>query len=560
MRYLEREMGMPGVHRWHLSAVRRSSSSKLWQQVIRLLETERSDSSVDRKCYTILFAAGDAYGPRTPRASAYTTIQRNEEVSTMKSDQQGHVVEITGSSQDDPHLRSEIPQTAEMNFNQGNDFDVPVQIVDAEDTSADPFDLLLSKPNVSGKKANNKKSEKGQKGRKAAKPSAPTFEGYTFTVLDDKVGQSTTWMRTRKVQMPFTNDEIYKQAVTAQGKSGLSASNQFSELEHTQQLIISRLLADKNDNKKGPDAPWHLFNVEKLHKKSRRRFRTIKIENAIRVTIVHQGEQRDAGLRASDAMGSRPFDEEILDLAEPRKAKKNKTKANKAGKKKVSKAAVSASDDFFQGWEDLPQQMGPDPFAPAPELYTLKDPSEPHPFQPHDSHERQLQGSGKQYQFAQAQAPEGVIGSVPIPQNEIPWHPKAQLQASLPATSYSQSYRHALEDRACIPPGVGDYDSLSESEGERSHPHARHYRILGKYTRQGRPIGPSGSASGGLDERPESELEISGSDNESRDDGDLCDEVLLRFTGHKLHEETTGSGGDDHTGDHVETRDPVKSW
>ena len=112
-----------------------------------------------------------------------------------------------------------------------------------------------------GKKGDkNDKNDKSTKEKKPATPIVPTYEGYLFTVLDaTRPGETASWVRTHKTQMPFTSQELYDKAMAHKKDSGLGVSGQFQALGPNQREIVNRLVAEKNATEKEANAVWTRF-------------------------------------------------------------------------------------------------------------------------------------------------------------------------------------------------------------------------------------------------------------------------------------------------------------
>lgn len=305
-----------------------------------------------------------------------------------------------------------------MTYNQGDMPGDPDDYVDYDDYAGenpDPFATILPEAKASGKKGNKNKADK--KDKKAA--IITTYEGYTFTVLDKLTpGEPAPWERTRKKLLPFSSKEIYDRAVADQKDSRHSSLIQFQKLGPKQQTIVTRLLDDKNDDEKDPNAVWSLFCVKRLYEEYKHTWRTYRVNNALRVTIERHDRAADKISEAGGSKSALPTSEvdDIFDINKPRKKKDPASKEAKTGKKNNKKKPAPVEDPFT-GWNDVPQQNPPmDPFAGQPEPYPQPY-DNPHPFQPQD------QFPPPQGQYP-PQAPidpfdmRDVQGAIPVPMDE----------------------------------------------------------------------------------------------------------------------------------------------
>lgn len=212
--------------------------------------------------------------------------------------------------------------------------------------------------NIHGAKVDNKKGKKNDKAAKEKKPVVPivpSYEGYIFTVLDPlRPGETASWVRTRRAQMHFNSQELYDKAIAHQKKSGLGLSGQFQALGPNQQTLVNRLVAEKNATEKESNAEWKLFGVRKNFEERRYAFKTLRVNNSIRVTIRRGDKAKD---KVAEYSGGKIPDSEIdadniVDLRVPVK-KEEKKEDKKDGSKKKKKDAGNPNND---------QQFG-DPFA-----------------------------------------------------------------------------------------------------------------------------------------------------------------------------------------------------
>jgi hypothetical protein len=181
----------------------------------------------------------------------------------------------------------------------------------------------------------------------------PSFEGYMFTVLDaTRPGETASWVRSRKTQIPVSSRELYSKAVAHERKSGLGLSGQFQTLGTNQQAIVNRLVAEKNAAEKEPNATWTLFGVRKNYEEHRTTFKIWRVNNEIRVILKRSDKTKDVvpNLPGSKNSFSEIDKANIVDLREPIVKKDNDTapKEKEKNNKPKPTAAVPQNRDYPQ--------------------------------------------------------------------------------------------------------------------------------------------------------------------------------------------------------------------
>jgi hypothetical protein len=193
-------------------------------------------------------------------------------------------------------------------------------IIWPEDNDFGQQSAFLDENNV-GAKTGDKKGKKNDKAAKDKKavPIVPSFEGYVLTVTDPiRTGESASWVRTRKVQMPLSSQELHDKAIAHQKRTGVGVSGQFQALGTNQQTQVNRLVAEKNAAEKEANAEWKLFGVKKLHEERRSTFKTMRVNNAMRVTLRRGDKAKDTVMEAADRYPNTEIDPaNIVDLREP---------------------------------------------------------------------------------------------------------------------------------------------------------------------------------------------------------------------------------------------------
>lgn len=243
----------------------------------------------------------------------------------------------------------------------------PDEIIAVEDPGADndPFAAIFPDAN----KGNKNKNDKTQKDKKAAKAITPTCEAHIFTVVGTVVsGKPAPWERTRRKQLPLSSKEIYDSAQAAHNANRVSSEDQFNSLGPKQQSIVTCFIDDKNDEENDPNAIWTLFDVRRLYIDQRQSLtRVARVNNALKVTILRQDRAAATMPGTVDTKSAATnVDPEIFDINKPRIKKKDAT-AKDTTKPKKKKPAPPEDDNNFQGWDGVPQQNNPDPWAQQPQ-------------------------------------------------------------------------------------------------------------------------------------------------------------------------------------------------
>ena len=232
--------------------------------------------------------------------------------------------------------------------------------------------------NKKGKKQKNDKNDKST-GEKRPPPIVPSFEGYMFTVADAiRPGDPASWVRTHRAQMHLDSQELYAKAEKHRKESGLSPSGQFQTLGTNQRAIVNRLVEEKNATEREPNAGWTLFGVRKNYKEHRTKFKTLRVNDSMLVTLRRGDKTKDF---VHDFPGSRAEVDKanIVDLREPLLVKKHKgpapeqekeedkKKERKQQKKTKNKQypldAVPVSPNILQQYPDPFQNQQPE-YAP----------------------------------------------------------------------------------------------------------------------------------------------------------------------------------------------------
>lgn len=299
------------------------------------------------------------------------------------------------------------------------------------------YNEVLPETKTGNKKAKGK-NDKATKDKKPAVPIVPSFEGYVYTVLDAvKPGETASWVRTRKTQMPLSSQELYDKAVAHERKTGHSLSRQFQELGTNQQTIVNRLVAEKNAAEKEPNAAWTLFGVRKNWKEHKATFKVWRVNDAIRVTLRRGDKTMDVPEPPGGKFPHGEIDKaNIVDLREPA-VKKEKEPAPKDKKKK--KAAATPVADY----QDYPQYG--DPFQQNDYVHNVD------PYPPYEDTRPQQQAQWPQ----QPQQPQHdpfsnmheMSGALPIPEGAIP----------APPLHHPHQQQHEFRPEAPMPPQQPHY-------------------------------------------------------------------------------------------------------
>jgi hypothetical protein len=204
-----------------------------------------------------------------------------------------------------------------------------------------------------GNKKGGKKNDKGATKDKKALPIVPSFEGYVFTVMDPlRPGETASWVRTRKAQMQINSQELYDKAIAHQKRTGLGLSGQFQTLGTNQQTLVNRLISDKNAAEKEANAEWKLFGVKKLFEERRSTFKTMRVNNAMRVTLRRGDKAKDTVVEAAGRYTNPEIDPiNIVDLRDPVVKKETVPK-----KKKKDNAANPILPEFSNNINNNNQQ------------------------------------------------------------------------------------------------------------------------------------------------------------------------------------------------------------
>jgi len=248
---------------------------------------------------------------------------------------------------------------------------------------------VLPEAKAGNKKGKKDKNDKSTKEKKPAAPIVPSFEGYVFTVADAiRPGEPVSWVRTHRAQMHLDSQELYAKAEKHRKESGLSPSGQFQVLGTNQRAIVNRLVDAKNAAEKEPNAVWTLFGVRKNYREQRSTFKTLRVNDSMRVTLRRGDKTKDV---VHDLPGSRAEVDKanIVDLREPVVVKKDKESApkdetekkkNKKNKKQNPDNAVPVHPEFLPQFPDPFRNQQPEV---VPESYPPYE--EPRPRQaPHD--------------------------------------------------------------------------------------------------------------------------------------------------------------------------------
>lgn len=252
----------------------------------------------------------------------------------------------------------------------------PDDIVGVEDYGDynDFLDANFPEPKAATKKNAKSKTDKGketEKDKKPTKPIVPRYEGFMISVLDPITpDQNAPWVRARKAVMPIESQELYDKAVAHQKKTGLGISGQFQSLGPNQRAIVNRLVSEKNISEKDSNAEWVLFGVKKMYEERRTWSKTLRVNNAMRVTIKRQDRTTNTVAPMGTSGTGAPYhDDEIIDLTQPQKAPKKETtskekdgktgkasgktgKTGKTGTKNKAKGAAAEAFPESQQWGD----------------------------------------------------------------------------------------------------------------------------------------------------------------------------------------------------------------
>lgn len=301
-------------------------------------------------------------------------------------------------------------------------------IILPEDEDYAQHDTFLN-DNITGVKVDNKKGKKNDKAKekKPVVPIVPSYEGYIFTVLDPlRPGETASWVRTRKTQMLFSSQELYDKAIAHQKKSGLGLSGQFQALGPNQQTLVNRLVTEKNAAEKEPNAEWKLFGVRKNFEERRYAFKTLRVNNSIRVTLRRGDKAQD---KVAEYPNGRIPDSEIdaaniIDLRVPVK-KEEKKEDKKDGTKKKKKGDA--------GNQNIDQQFG-DPFQNNGFVQPVEYPPYPETRPPQDNWSNQAQPGDP---FSMHEMHGGLPNPPPPPPGAIPipaqhFQPEFRPEAPMP--------------------------------------------------------------------------------------------------------------------------------
>lgn len=331
-----------------------------------------------------------------------------------------------------------------------------------------------------GKSAKQGKNGKDQssKDKKTLLPIVPLYEGWVITVLDaTKPGETASWLKTRKTPLPISSKDLHNKAVESRRLNG-SVTRQFQKLGPNQQVIVNRLIAEKNSEEKQPNAVWTLSGVKMLCHDQKSTFRSNKIYDAMRVTLLRNErviEAAEQGVRNGLAID----DEDIIDLSKPVKATKKDATGKAGDKKKGNKKDNDESRDYnqqdiYEQWPEYAQQQ--DPFHQY-QHQQQQDPFQQHqqqhdPFQQHQQQQQDPFQQHQQQQYQQQQQPHygdafnmhGMSGALPNDEGPIPvpaheYRPEAPMP---PQNLHQQPFQ----------PFPDVYPQPDPMEDPRQHDHA----------------------------------------------------------------------------------------
>ena len=340
-------------------------------------------------------------------------------------------------------------------------FDNPDEFVGYE--NHDQYDNVLpGKPEKAGKPAKQAKNGKDQssKDKKPVVPIIPHYEGWIITVLDAlRTGETSSWVKTHKDVIPLSSSKLRDQAVAHEKQYG-NVSYQFQKLGVNQRRVVNRMILEKNSEEQQPNAEWILFGVKKLYTEEKGTFRSNKINNSMRVTLLRQEKVKDvAELGTSDRRGVMDDDDDVIDLTKPLKSTKNEAspKASKDGDKKgkgdKKKANKKGKDEPLE-WNTQNQQQAQDNFSqwPAEEPWP-EAPYQEREQQPQRQPQQQQQQQYQQQQYQQQQQPQygdpfgmhGMSGTLPNDGRPIPVptherRPEAPMPPQHPHQNPFQAY------------------------------------------------------------------------------------------------------------------------
>lgn len=367
--------------------------------------------------------------------------------------------------------------------------------------------IASAKPaNKKGKKKDDKSPKEEKK--KPVVPIATSFEGYVLTVIDPlRPGESASWVRTRKAQMPFNSQELYDKAMAHQKKTGLGLTGQFQNLGPNQQTLVNRLVAEKNLSEKEPNAEWNLFGVKKLYEERKSTFKTMRVNNAIRVTLRRGDKAKDTVqeiLPKTTPLGRFVDPTNIVDLRDPlvkkdpapkekdskekdkKEAEKEKEKKNKKKNKKADKVEAPIDpgygphpaydhghneNDYLPPWPQTPgpetwstQTQHPDPFSSMPQMsggLPADAPLGAIPIPPHHQHPQQHHDAPPEVPMA------------PLPQHFHQGHP-FQPDPRLFAQPHAPPFDH-LDERRPRTPVAYNQQPMSARRPSHSRTRSEHH-------------------------------------------------------------------------------------
>ena len=337
-----------------------------------------------------------------------------------------------------------------------------------------------------GKKSDkNDKSDKTTKEKKPATPIVPSYEGYLFTVLDaTRPGETASWVRTHKTQMPLSSQELYNKAVAHKKDSGLGLSGQFQALGPNQQILVNRLVDEKNAAEKELNAAWTLFGVRKMYKEQKTTFKTWRINDAIRVTIKRGDKAKDVvrDLPSGQTQLGEIDKANIVDLREPvvkkekQKEKKEEKEKDAAPKKKKKQQPANVAPEYYNDQQygdyqnnDYAQNVDPYPqyenTQPQQQAQWQQQPQQQH----HDPFAQPQHDPFSTYDMSGALPAEGAI---PVPphqhqQQQHDYRPEAPMPPQQPQYQHENPFQ---SDPRVFPQAQPAFDPFQVDERQSRNP------------------------------------------------------------------------------------------
>lgn len=210
------------------------------------------------------------------------------------------------------------------------------------------------------KEAKDTKAKKSKKDAEQYPFVQTNYEAYSLQRMTPNVGDAKTWSKVGKLKSPFDSAKIYKDAIAHRKKTGLDPAKVYDRLLINQQGVIDRMLIQKRQEEKNPNAIWTLFDVRKVREPVRKGiFRadleTVKLVVTLRCQDKSRSTLNDKPPGSTASPGK--FVGEIIDLSVP--PKEGKKKKNKGDKPASPEPGDAAGADVLDGLQNEHPQGQP---------------------------------------------------------------------------------------------------------------------------------------------------------------------------------------------------------